>query len=185
VKNKYDFYPFNYAGLLLQRDNKAVVRPYDGQPPERQAEADRASAIVGGSFMKHLCGYVVIHKRKVPKAWHGCYDADALQYLNIHGGLTYCSVEGNYVVFGFDCAHSGDEQNQKLQDPEYVMQLTEVMEQQLMDYAKVVQQWRRFNVKKRAKILDDIRGSAEIKSEYGFGLLIETLCGMPTLKGEK
>ena len=64
--NKIDFYPFNYDGFKDIRGNKVVVRHDFG----------------------HYCGYVALEESKIPKKWHGNYNADALQYLNIHGGIT-------------------------------------------------------------------------------------------------
>lgn len=65
-------YPFSSDHLVLADGNKAVV----------------------GTPFGHLCGYVAIPADQVPAHWHGNYYADALQYLSVHGGLTYCQVGG-------------------------------------------------------------------------------------------
>ena len=154
--NKYDFYPWNDEGLVLSRDNKAVWKhPRFG----------------------HLCGYVALKKEQVPREWWGNYDADALQYLNVHGGLTYCKVEGDYIVFGFDCAHLDDDKRPELQDPEFVMRLTEQMEQQLLEYAKRIDEWRKANRRRKIEIMEEIRDMAPIKEDLGYGAMLDVLCG--------
>ena len=69
---QFNFYPFNHKDICLIDNNKAVLRTETG----------------------HLCGYVAIPSDQAPDSWHGNYGADALQYLSIHGGLTYCEVHG-------------------------------------------------------------------------------------------
>lgn len=51
----------------------------------------------------HRCGYV-----RIPKSveWSSL-DYDDIP-VDIHGGLTFKSVEKDGVWFGFDCAHAGD-----------------------------------------------------------------------------
>lgn len=60
----------------------------------------------------HLCGYVGVHDSH---PFHGKdYDDEALQEIDVHGGLTYSSDSGpgqepdGFWWFGFDCAHAGD-----------------------------------------------------------------------------
>ena len=102
---------------------------------------------------------------------------NGLQYLNIHGGLTFCKVFGNYTVFGFDCAHAGDENNPKLRDANYVMKLVEQMEQQILEYKKHYPKWLKYGRKRRLKLMDDINALAETKCEFGFGAMIGLLGG--------
>src|SRR5688572_13063729 len=70
-----DFYPFDYHGATIEEGDwpLAVIRLTSG----------------------HLCGYVAIPRDECPAEWHGDYNADALQYLVIHGGLNFCDVGGN------------------------------------------------------------------------------------------
>lgn len=42
------------------------------------------------SYLGHYCGYCSFAKDEIPVEWHGDYNADALGYLAIHGGITYC-----------------------------------------------------------------------------------------------
>ena len=152
-----EFYPFNSSNMVLREDNMAIVR-HDS--------------------LGHLCGYVAFPAKDIPKKWHGTYNADALQYLNIHGGLTFAKKPNDdWVVFGFDCAHSGDEDNASLKDPEYVMDLTRQMEQQLIDYAAIIKKWRKANRGKRMEMVDEIRDKGKHSEEIGFGALLGALWG--------
>lgn len=173
MNKKYNFYPFNRKGeydLILVKDNKAVIRV--------QASFSPFKAPIRAPFN----GYVVFHKKDIPKAWWGNYSADALQYLNIHGGITYCKKEGNYIVFGFDCANVYDEKNTKLFDENYVMKLTEQMEEQIMEYKKVIWKWRGYGIKRRCRLLDGITAKGKIKEESSFGKNIDMLSGCQDLR---
>lgn len=68
-----NFYPFNHKDVALVKDNKAVLNCRG----------------------HHLCGYVAFPVDRIPKEWYGDYNADALQYLSVHGGLTFCEVEND------------------------------------------------------------------------------------------
>lgn len=157
-----DFYPFNNAERLLVEDNKVVlVTP-----------------------LGHFCGYVAIPAKELPAGWGGNYNADCLQYLKVHGGITYASVEGEYFVFGFDCAHAGDDENDNLQDPKYVMLLTKQMEQQLRLLAERILngEFRKYGRAQKAKILDEIRDQGSLDVNRGLGHMIGMLSGFPELK---
>ena len=155
LKNEY---PFNYKkGIIEIRENKVVLQH---------------------STVGHFCGYVALKKSKLPRNWHGGdYDADALQYLQIHGGLTYCHAYDDYVVYGFDCAHAGDEANPKLKDINYIFELVDQMEQQILEYAKRHEEWRVARREDKMRIMDEIRKTAKLKLELGFGALIGALGG--------
>lgn len=78
-------YPFRHPGVIL-RNSLKVVLTTDGY----------------GFSAGHLCGYAAFPADQIPKEWHGNYHADGLQYLAIHGGITYCEVGG-----GDEAARSG------------------------------------------------------------------------------
>lgn len=69
----WDFYPYNHSALILRDGDLAVL----------------------SNSLGRLCGYCAFTPDEIPMEWHGDYDVDALQYLSIHGGLTYCEVHGN------------------------------------------------------------------------------------------
>lgn len=53
----------------------------------------------------HLCGYARFPERPVREQG---YDG-ILRYVPVHGGITYAHEgEDGSMVYGFDCAHSGD-----------------------------------------------------------------------------
>lgn len=219
---KYNFYPFrggkNYE-LVLVEGNKAVIR--------MKTTYSRAP----------YNGYVVFHTKDIPKDWWGNYNAGALQYLDIHGGITFCEcynndikvnkknidktkkklekveektedskdymnkfkkqqgvrlkankelaeLDNSYIVFGFDCAHSGDETNMLLKNPEHVMLLVEKMEKQLMDYAKIYEKWKKMDREKQIKAIEYITGERNM-NELGFGAMIDMLAGGTSFKKEE
>lgn len=180
----YPAYPFRHSSTVLVKGNKAVNR-CDG---------------------RHLCGYVTFEQEIIPTEWHGSYTADGLQYLAIHGGLTFCEVGGGddvaraeaarfamergeddrvatcsvpyqYVTFGFDCGHAGDDERPELKDPIYVMRLVADMERLLMVYRGRLPEWRAESRERRIEIIDEINQLAEIKCALGFGALIGILGG--------
>jgi hypothetical protein len=184
--------PFNLDGhprgtVLLQKDNKVVVK-YQAYDTEQQLMSIRQirTSIRGPSAKQyrgyHLCGYVAIPKVKLPKSWHGNYDGPGLQYLNVHGGLTYAEIRGSYCIFGFDCAHAGDEENEDMYNPEYVMKLTEQMEEQIMSFAAIYPEWYASSDEERIAMLQKIRDSAETQEHLGFGALIDMMSGAENIK---
>lgn len=68
-----NFYPYNHESVVLIDGDLCVISNSAGK----------------------LCGYCSFLADEIPKEWHGNYNADALQYLAIHGGITYCSVHGD------------------------------------------------------------------------------------------
>ena len=211
---KYNFYPFcggkNYE-LVLVNNNKAVIKmnttycraPYNG--------------------------YVTFPAKNIPKDWWGNYSAGALQYLNIHGGITFCECYTNhtdknkeiidkarkkidginekdfmkkfkkqnkirlranqetaelndsYIVFGFDCAHAHDENDNSLYNPKYVMKLVETMEEQLIEYAKIYETWKKMNRKDQLETIENIVGKIDT-SNLGLGAMIDMLAGGKAFK---
>lgn len=147
--NEFNFYPFNYVtknnGFVLREGNKCVLK-------HRRA---------------NYCGYVVIENILIPAEWLGNYNHDHLELLNVHGGITYADQESEfYSVFGFDCAHAGDEENDRLKDINYILELTEVMEQQILERAKYIGEYRELkNMEDKINHLDKIRKTAVIKSK--------------------
>lgn len=73
----YPFYPYDYKGLIEANAECAVIR------------GDRAVPGYSGH-----CGYCVFQRDEIPVEWHGNYSADGLGLLSVHGGITYCEVEG-------------------------------------------------------------------------------------------
>jgi len=156
----FNFYPFNDEDVVKVKGNKAIIRMI--KPPITFLFSDvLLNQMDLANKPTHLSGYVALPKVKVPREWWGNYKADGLQSLNVHGGITYCRVISDYVVFGFDCTHKGDDKRPELDNPDYVMELVEDMERQLLAYAEVVEDWRKADVKERTKIIEQIKSLAK------------------------
>ena len=152
---KKNYYPFNSELLVIASGNIAVIK----------------------STLGHYCGYAAIKNTMIPKSWQGNYDADALQYLNIHGGITFCEKEGEWTVFGFDCAHAGDKNNHKLYDSDYIIRLSKSMRNQILSYARIIKKWRLADRDTKMTMVQKIIDKSEFKNELGFGALIGMLSG--------
>lgn len=153
-----NFYPFNTEMAVLTEGQLCVARMDLG----------------------HLCGYVAISSRVVPLAWED-YHQPGIQFLAIHGGVTYTKVEEDYIVFGFDCNHAGDNANELLRDPAHVMQLTVQMRDQLLRLASIYPEFLSSSREEKAKLIDEICSHATIPTSYGLGGMLELLCGAPSL----
>lgn len=167
------------------------------------------------------CGYTSIPADEVPREWHGNYDADGLQYLSIHGGITYCDVGGgdeeararaeraardafivpeggslderlkaysarrvavelagrlvpyDYVTFGFDCGHFGDEERSELRDQDYVLTLCKQMNAQLRAFALRYEEYKALpTADAKIALVQEIRDAGGLKTELGLGGMI-------------
>ena len=80
--------------------------------------------------MGHLNGYCWIDKSRVPKLF---YEYSNILYdLDVHGGITYSKVIGNWVIYGFDTAHYNDDENPLLRDPEEIKGMAVHMKKEIM-----------------------------------------------------
>lgn len=83
-----------------------------------------------------------------------------------------------WVVFGFDCNHYNDEENENLGDLNHLILLTKQMNDQLLEFAKV---WNLYmateNDEDRCIILDSVRNKAAIRTEMGLGGMLSMLMG--------
>lgn len=132
----------------------------------------------------HLCGYVALADEAIPAEWRGNYDAPGLQFLAVHGGLTFAESENGWSVFGFDCGHAGDSDNPALSDPDHVLHLTRQMRTQLLRFADRWPEFTASDREGRCAILDEIRALAELEVGTGLGQMIEMLSGASSL-GER
>jgi hypothetical protein len=86
-------------------------------------------------------GYCALPKASVPRRWiDGDYSYNAvsedLPDLDVHGGLTFSDVQGDYLILGFDCNHAWDEDDPALHNPGHVLELARDMERQIVEGAK-------------------------------------------------
>lgn len=176
----FNFYHFNLEEtekhkLLLVDGNKAIVKIC--LIPEDKLNKFKLTTI--RPF--HLCGYVAIQKNKIPVAWYNDYDADVLQFLNIHGGITFIEEKDECIIFGLDCAHAGDESDDKYIDENYVMKLVEQMEQQILLFAEYYWLYKLLKFLKlkklNKKLIQYICNQGEIDEELSFGAMLDMLGG--------
>lgn len=64
------------------------------------------------------CGYARFPEDPLPRT--SGYDGIA-EYVPVHGGITYAECEDGEMVYGFDCAHAGDEHDARFQDVEWLL----------------------------------------------------------------
>jgi len=89
-----------------------------------------AAICINGYHEKYFCGYTWFKTSEIPEDW---LEYDNIDYnLDIHGGLTYSTIVGDYVIYGFDCAHLDDENNPNLRDETYVLELCRVMRSEIL-----------------------------------------------------
>lgn len=66
--------------------------------------------------MGHWCGYVRFKERPVNELEYN----GILTYAPVHGGITYANEDADGMVYGFDCAHAGDDQNPVFQNIDWL-----------------------------------------------------------------
>jgi len=81
----------------------------------------------------HYCGYCVFPERLVKEQG----DSGLLTYVPVHGGITYAEeTEEGRMVYGFDCAHAGDECDPRCTDELWLTHETETMAGAILIAAK-------------------------------------------------
>lgn len=73
--------------------------------------------------MGHACGYARFPSKPVKE--DGYYGI--LTYVPVHGGITYAEKDDAGMVYGFDCAHSGDDCDPRTWDTEWLKGQCHVM----------------------------------------------------------
>lgn len=97
---KYLEYPENEAVLI--EGNRSVVKQSSG----------------------HYCGYCRLPKIVAESGYRGF-----LNYVPVHGGITYAKTSKftDQMIYGFDCAHIGDETNLWWHDARAVLEEAQKM----------------------------------------------------------
>jgi hypothetical protein len=91
---------------------------------------------IKNEYFDYFCGYTWFEQSKIPVSWH---EYSGIPYdLDVHGGLTYSETVGDYIIYGFDCAHLRDEDNLKLRDESYILELCQIMRSEII---KGVHKW--------------------------------------------
>lgn len=133
---------------------------------------DLILSIVQSLEMGHYCGYVRFPKRPVrEKGYYGI-----LTYVPVHGGITYAhsSCDGS-MVYGFDCAHSGDYSKTLQTGHKWTLneveQETEKMAYAIQCTAKYEKRYlRNMTLKGKAKVIDEYHNEVEKAIGASFNL---------------
>lgn len=125
----------------------------------------------------HYCGYVRLKKRLVKYEsphYNGIYS-----YIPVHGGITFASEDEQGVIYGFDCAHSGDEKDPKTKDIDWLKKQCVILGEALLISNKYrVRYIRALTNKTKGKVLDEFRAQFPDKDEgFNFGMAINLLGG--------
>jgi hypothetical protein len=136
-------------------------------------------------FLRHLNGYVRFPKRPVRERG---YDG-LLAYVPVHGGITYAKAEPHQypesrsMVYGFDCAHAGDEARECCQDPEWVREEAIRMGKAILLAKKYERRYLRNTTNKgKAKVIDEYlaecrEAGLESSTVWSFGAMLNILGG--------
>ena len=170
-RNFYPFLPVGRSQVINIQDDCVVVK-CDGYVSSIPNLPD---------IPDWFCGYCAIKKDKLPNAWWGDYEADGIEFLNVHGGITYAKLEGDWAVFGFDCSHHNDANNPNCQDPNWVMAQAKQLETLLLAYAERIVEWRQANRERRIEILEEVNSLGEVSNDLGFGAMLSALFGAKSL----
>lgn len=97
------------GGLTMRKD---YAYP-EGKADVVWSEDDIQYSVMKHPSMNHYCGYCRFEERPtIEQEYSGI-----LNYVPVHGGLTYArQEEDGTMVYGFDCAHAGDELKPELMD---------------------------------------------------------------------
>jgi len=132
-------------------------------------------------FGEYYCGYCIFPKRfLIERKYDGI-----VTYVPVHGGITFAEErEDGSMVYGFDCAHAGDEKKPELKDIEWLKRECERMAKAL----KIAKKYEKRYLlakdnKERAKVIEEFlkevkeKTGAEFKLTENFGAMINFLCG--------
>lgn len=126
------------------------------------------------------CGYCIFPKRPLIESG---YDGIA-SYVPVHGGITLSDeLADGQMVYGFDCAHAGDEDNPQVRDVEWLKAECQRMAAGILAAAGVEQDYllARTNEAKAEVISRYHNAMSEIGIDFdlqnNFGALIKTVFG--------
>lgn len=171
-------YPWTHEKALPYKDVCLVPFRVPDEELEGLEKIGLRPSTVAMFTKGHWNGYTALHKSLIPREWRdGSYDHPGMQALNIHGGLTYCRATTNYVIYGFDCGHAGDDEKPELYDPDYVAGLARQMRQQLLAFAQEWKRYKRLKLRARTEVIDRIRARGKIRTDWSFAVNLGVLAG--------
>lgn len=207
---RYHLKHYKQKPFLLRDGNCFVIRVDKEKLPEIEGLSRDTLSILQDS---HYNGYVIYHRSEIPEELHGVYDAEGLQSLSIHGGITYAEVGPfkkkeytkirkklrnkypdffvrmelfriakkehpyQFICFGFDCAHAGDENRKELKDPQHVMSLTKQMDAQIRRLTHVYPYFKEADDRSKRGVLDLIQNEATLETGWGLGGMLNAMSG--------
>lgn len=128
--------------------------------------------VSGPTFVGGLNGYVLFPQRPVRELGYG----GILNYVPVHGGITYAEKEGRGMVYGFDTAHAHSESVTR-HDPEWVRGQCQIMASGIMQAAKVEARYLRcISQQGKAKLAQTVL-DINPDEEANFGTMINILSG--------
>lgn len=133
----------------------------------------------------HYCGYVRFPKRPLREQGYG----GIATYVPVHGGITFAKpFDDGSFVYGFDCAHAGDDSDDHDYDPKVrdIAWLKAECERLAVGIVTAKKYERRYlrNITQagKAKAIDEYHDEmralgAEFSLQDNFGAMIGVLCG--------
>lgn len=128
----------------------------------------------------HYCGYCRFPKRPLIEQGYNGIAA----YVPVHGGITYAEeAKDGSMVYGFDCAHSGDEERPELRDLAWLSKECERMAEGVKLAAEYEKRYlTSVTNEETAKVLDEYHTKLRDKGitfdlRDNFGAMLRVLCG--------
>lgn len=119
------------------------------------------------------------HKPVIEEGYHGI-----LNYVPVHGGITYCRHSKGVSTYGFDTAHSDDENNPLCRNIEWIEFQCRLMADSIRIAARFEPAYLKFRDKRtRAFVVDKFHSAIRRKTGQNFnlgnnfGAMINLLCG--------
>jgi hypothetical protein len=148
--------------------------------PDRQATKtwqykDATCYLVYHEELGHYCCYARFKQNPFTR---GCHYQGFRAYIPVHGGITYAEKDSQGYVYGFDCAHAGDEDRPELKDIDWLTRHTERFCDMLLLARDYESRYKKLKSNKaKAKVIDEYREKVNASEEIGFGAMINVLTG--------
>jgi hypothetical protein len=124
-----------------------------------------------------LNGYVAFPKRQAPRLPRST--GNIVQYIPVHGGVTWACKDSYMAVWGFDTGHAYSERQPRT-DQDWIRANCWVLYRGLLLAAKLWPEFRRASQRRRAELaqeLLDLVGEQPLMEKLGFEALIKTFFG--------
>jgi hypothetical protein len=124
-----------------------------------------------------LNGYVAFEKRYAPRLPAGYQNL--VQYIPVHGGITYAAKDDFAAVWGFDTMHYRSEREPR-SDQDWIRASCQILYRGLLLAAKHWKEFHRAGRERRAEIaqeLLDLVPEQEMREKLGFTALMNLMAG--------